>query len=364
MRLTSRLGTLTLSVAVVAVACTSPGSSPTTDTQPASFTTLREVPTTSAPDTTSTTQAPGTTTEPPAGTTSTAPQLLEYAVVAEERARRLAIIDPASPCLDDGGTCDLAPILTIELPESPHNLTGIGSVVYATHPSAGSVSRVDIATGEILTVSVGIEPHDIEPSTTPGALFVADEAGRTLLTVDAETLKVIGAVDLPAEPHDLAITKDAVWVTLIGRSELARVSGNQIDLLTTGGSPHDLIVDQDGLIWFSNWDSDILNTFDPTAGRTAEAPAGVIEPHHFAIAPDGTVWVSDNGGSTIVGFAARPVTVEVGSVPHHIAFIGDTIVVAVSGTGQAILVQSENIVARSQLTTGLHGVAVVELAVK
>ena len=364
MGLIGRLATVTLFVVVVVAACTSPGSSPATDTQPASSTTLREAPTTSAPDTTSTTQAPVTTTEPPAETASTAPQVFEYAVVAEEGARRLAIIDPASPCLNDGDICDLAPILTVELPERPHNLTGIGSVVYATHPSAGSVSRVDIATGDIITVSVGVEPHDIEPANTPGALFVADEAGRRLLTVDAETLEVIDAVDLPAEPHDLAIAGDAIWITLIGRSELARVSGNRVDLLTTSGSPHDLIVDRDGLIWFSNWGSDILSTFDSTAGSTAEAPAGVSEPHHFAIAPDGTVWVSDNGGSAIVGFAARPVTVEVGSVPHHIAFIGDTIVVAVSGTGQAVLVKDGHIVARSQLTNGLHGVAVVELAVK
>jgi streptogramin lyase len=287
--------------------------------------------------------------------------LFEYAVVAEERARRLAIIDPAGPCLSDGDGCELPPILTVELPERPHNLTGVGSVVYATHPAAGSISRVDIATGDILTAAVGSEPHDIKYAPMAGALYVADESGRRLLVVDSETLDVIDAVNLPAQPHDLAVAEDAIWVTLIGRNELARVSGDEVELFPTGGSPHDLIVDPNGLIWFSSWGSRVLHIFDPATGTTAEAPAGVTEPHHFAIAPDGTVWLSDNGGAAIVGFVAQPVTVDVGPTPHHLGFVGDTIVVAVSGTGEAVLIRDGQVVASSQLTTGLHGVAAVEL---
>ncbi len=359
MRLINRFGALTLWVAIVGAACTSSGTSPTTGTQPATPTTLGEAATTS-PDTTSTTQTPTTTTDPPAETTDPAP-LFEYAVVAEERARRLAVIDPASPCRSDGDTCELPPILTVELPERPHNLTGVGSVVYATHPAAGSISRVDIATGDILTAAVGSEPHDIKYAPKAGALYVADESGRRLLVVDSETLDVIDAVDLPAQPHDLAVAEGAIWVTLIGRNELARVTGNEVDLFPTGGSPHDLIVDPTGLIWFSSWGSRVLNIFDPATGTTAEAPAGVTEPHHFAIAPDGTVWLSDNGGAAIVGFATQPVTVDVGPTPHHLGFVGDTIVVAVSGTGEAVLIRDGQVVASSQLTPGLHGVAAVEL---
>ncbi len=264
--------------------------------------------------------------------------------------------------MTEDGICDLVPVLTVDLPHRPHNLAGVGSVVYATHPSAGSISRVDVASGDILTVAVGTEPHDIEPATTSDVLYVADEAGRRLLTVDAETLEVIDTVDLVAQPHDLAVAGDAVWVTLIGRSELARVTSNQVELFPTDGSPHDLFVAGDGLIWFSNWGSDVLNILDPTSGATVAAPAGVSEPHHFTISPDGAVWVSDNGGAAVVGFAARPVTVDVGPIPHHLAFVGDTLVVAVSGSGQAVLVKDGHVVATSQLTTGLHGVAVVELA--
>ena len=361
MGLINRPGALIVSVAIVVAACTSSGTSPTTDIGTTTSTTLGEPASTVSQDATSTTGAPVTTGEPLVTTSSPARQLFEYAVVAEERSRRIAIIDPAIPCLNNAGMCELAPILTVELPEGPHNLTGVGSVVYATHPYTGFVSRIDVATGDVLTAAVGIEPHDIERATTEAALYVTDEAGRQLLTIDAETLAVIEAVDLPGEAHNLVVVEGAIWVTLVGRGDLARVIGNQVDLFSTSGSPHDLIVDQNGLIWFSNWGSDVLNTFDPGSGDTSEAPSGVSEPHHFAIAPDGAVWVSDNGGAAVVGFGVPPVTVEVGPIPHHLGFVGATLVVAVSGSGQAVLIKDGQVVARSQLTSGLHGVAVVEL---
>ena len=56
-----------------------------------------------------------------------------------------------------------------------------------------------------------------------------------------------------------------------------------------------------------------------------------------------------------------PVTVEVGPIPHHLGFVGATLVVAVNGSGQAVLIKDGQVVATSQLTSGLHGVAVVEL---
>lgn len=353
MRLIHRLTALSLPLLVVVAACTASGTTTTTIAEPATSTTFGHQ--------TPTTQAQVTTTQRQTDPTDISSELSVYAVVAEEQSRRLAIVDPIGPC-PNSDSCVLAPIVTVELPERPHNLTGAGSVVYATHPDAGSISRVDLQTGDILTVAIGTEPHDIKYVPSSDVLYVTDEAGRKLLTVDPKTLSVLDTTDLPARAHDLAVGDDAIWVTLVGRAELARVDGSKLDLFPTGGSPHDLIVDHNGLIWFSNWASNGLNIFDPTDGTTVEAPAGVTQPHHFAVASNGTVWVSDNGGGTIVGFLdGESVTIGVGPVPHHIVFVGDTLVVAASGGGEAVLVENGQVVARSQLTTGLHGVALVEL---
>ncbi len=349
-------------LALVAGACTPSGTSPTISEGPATSTTLGAATTSEPLDTTSTTRVATTTTEAPAETVPKPPEAFEYAVVAEKRARRLAVIDPRGPCAEDGSGCDLTPIATVDLPDRPHNLTSVGSVVYATHPTSGSISRVDIATGDVLSVPVGREPHDVKYDPASDTMVVADEAGRKLLTVDPETLAVIDTLDVPGEPHDLAVDEGVIWVTLIGRSQLVRVTGDTVELLPASGSPHDLIVDLAGSVWYSNWGSNRLNIFDPVSGMTPEVPVGDAEPHHFAIAPDGVVWVSDNGGTAIIGFTAvQPVTVEVGPGPHHLAFVGDTVVVAVSGSGEAVFVRDGEVVARSHLTAGLHGVAIVEL---
>ncbi|GMR02019.1 MAG: hypothetical protein BMS9Abin20_0345 [Acidimicrobiia bacterium] len=349
-------------LALVAGACAPSGTSPTTSVEPTTSTTPGTATTAEPPETTTTTRVSTTTTEAPAETVPKPPEVFEYAVVAEKRARRLAVIDPNGACTEDGSGCALTPIATVDLPDRPHNLTGIGSVVYATHPTSGSISRVDIATGDVLSAQVGIEPHDIKYEPSSGTMVVADEAGRRLLTVDPETLAVISTLEMPGEPHDIAVDEGVIWVTLIGHSQLVRVTGDTVELLSAGGSPHDLIVDLDGFIWYSNWGSNRLYVFDPVSGITPQALTGDAEPHHFAIGPDGVVWISDNGGTAIIGFeAVQPVTVEVGPGPHHLAIVGDTIVVAVSGSGEAVFVRDGEVVARSQLTTGLHGVAVVEL---
>ena len=359
-----RSGRVVAAVALVISACT--GSASTTAPDPVE---TDEPVSTSAPTTgsTQTTAVAPTSTEPELGSTAPTstpvgpPQTFAYAVVAEEGGHRLAVLDLADPCMSQENLCILSPLSVIDVPASPHNLTAEGSVVFATHPGAGAISRVDIGTGEVTTAAVGVEPHDVKFSTANALLSVTDEEGQRLLTLDPETLDTVGVKDLPARPHDLAIAGDVIWITMIGTDELGRITGGKLELFPTGKRPHDLIVDPGGLVWFSNWGSAELSVFDPTDGTTARAPAGVVEPHHFAIGPAGEVWVSDNGGSAIVRFGSPPTSVDVGPVPHHLAVSGDIAVVAVSGPGQAVFVRNGAIVGTATLTPGLHGVAIVHL---
>jgi len=339
---------------IVIGACAPAGQPPAQETAPTSTAVPAPETTATPPVETATTQAP---------TTTTTPETFSYAVVAEERSRRLAVIDPSAPCEDNDGACLLTPVLSIDLPHRPHNLAAAGSVVYATHTTAGTVSRVDVATEEILTVAVGVEPHDIEYDPVRNVLYLTDEEGRSLLTLDPENLEVLNQVDLPGRAHNLAISGSAVWVTLIGDNRLARVSGEGMELFPTGGTPHDLIVDTQGEIWFSNWSSDDLDIFHSDTGETVQAPIEVVQPHHFALDPDGAVWVSNNGGSSVVRLTGAGTTeVVVGPVPHHIGFVGETLIVAVSGAGEAVLVRDGEVVGRVALSEGLHGVAIVELS--
>ena len=135
-----------------------------------------------------------------------------------------------------------------------------------------------------------------------------------------------------------------------------------MDFLPTGGSPHDLLAAAGGLVWFSNWNRAKLSVYDPVGGSVEEAPSGVVEPHHFAVDAVGDIWVSDNGGSAVVGFTSGGAqTIEVGPVPHHLAFGVDIAVVSVSGSGQAVFIDSSGVIGRFDLTEGLHGAAVARL---
>lgn len=340
---------------ITIAACTSAGTEDVPEAVSETTTTDGGDGTTSSttPQSSSTTGA--TTASTTTSTTAVEPQPRRYAVVAEERERAISVINPS--CVDPA----CPPIARITLTERPHNLAAIGSVVYATHPSTGSVARIDVETGDVVVVELGVEPHDVKIDESDRTLWVADEDGRALLRLDPLDLSVLERVELPAPAHDLTVADGVAWVTLNGRSELARVEDGVVELHRTTGSPHDLIVAPDGRIWFSNWSSERLNVFDPLSGETSTAPAGVLEPHHFAIGPDGSVWVTDNGGSSIVGFRGSETTqIEVGSTPHHAVFVGDAIVVAVSGAGVAAVVR-DGIATAVSLSEGLHGVAEVVL---
>ena len=345
-------------VALLISACTGSTSTTTPDPAETGEPAVTEAPTTVVAPNSSGSELGNTATT---STSAGPPQSFAYAVVAEERRHRLAVLDPADLCMSQENPCSLSPLSAIDLPASPHNLTAHGSVVYATHPGAGAISRVDVATGDVTTVATGVEPHDVKYSTTDTLLYVTDEEGQQLLTLDPDTLDMVGVKDLPARPHDLAIAGDTIWITMIGTDELGRITRGVLELFPTGKRPHDLIVDPGGLVWFSSWGSAELSVFDPIVGTTVRAPAGVVEPHHFAIGPAGEVWVSDNGGSAIVRFGSPPTSVPVGPVPHHLAVTGDIVVVAVSGPGQAVFVRNDAIVGTATLTQGLHGVAIVHL---
>ena len=107
------------SVALVISACTvSPSTTAPdqveTDTPAAIGAPTTESPQTTAVAPTSTVSELGTT--EPTSTTEVSPQTFAYAVVAEERGHRLAVLDPADPCMSPTNPCSLTPLFAVELP--------------------------------------------------------------------------------------------------------------------------------------------------------------------------------------------------------------------------------------------------------
>ena len=300
--------------------------------------------------------------------TEAPPETIPFVAVAWERGSRLVLLadrgEPMScPAPSESACGPLVIVREVELPAAPHNVAAFGQTVLITHPEAGLVSRYDVASGELKSAQLGTEPHDVKFARDGSTAYVADEAGRRLMVINPVSLEVRQVLPLPAQPHDIAVDgSSTLWVTLIGRNELAHIENGMIELFAVGGAPHDLVVDGGGSVWFSHWGSPALSIFDPASGVVAPADAGVEEPHHFTLGPDGVVWVSDNGGSAVVGFLpGGALTVPVGPTPHHLGFVRDLLAVAVSGSGEVVIVQEGRVVGRISIGSGLHGLAVGEV---
>jgi serine/threonine-protein kinase len=100
----------------------------------------------------------------------------------------------------------------IRLPGSPVAVTaGFGAVWVSTQE--GDVFRIPVtAGGSIDTISVGGGLSDI--SAGGGAVWVVDPAGRAVVRIDPNTLKVTGRTPVDGTPSAVTATSTAVWVAV------------------------------------------------------------------------------------------------------------------------------------------------------
>jgi virginiamycin B lyase len=90
----------------------------------------------------------------------------------------------------------------------------------------------------------------------------------------------------------------------------AEVSTQAYTLPNGGGSPHDVAVSADGIVWYTAQRVGKLGRLDPTTGKVELVPLGDgAAPHGVVIGPDGAPWVTEGGTNAIV--RADPRTREV-----------------------------------------------------
>jgi virginiamycin B lyase len=68
-----------------------------------------------------------------------------------------------------------------------------------------------------------------------------------------------------------------------------------------GGSPHDVAVDADGIVWYTAQRDGKLGRLDPATGRVELTPlGGSAAPHGVVVGPDGAPWITEGGTNAIV----------------------------------------------------------------
>jgi virginiamycin B lyase len=95
---------------------------------------------------------------------------------------------------------------------------------------------------------------------------------------------------------------------------LAEVRVQTYQLPEGGGSPHDVAVGADGIVWYTAQRDGKLGRLDPATGKVDLVPLGRgAAPHGVVIGPDGAPWVTEGGTNAIV--RVDPKTREVKSWP-------------------------------------------------
>src|SRR5436190_24265538 len=85
--------------------------------------------------------------------------------------------------------------------------------------------------------------------------------------------------------------------------------------------PHDVIVDRDGIVWFSQFDEQFLGRFDPKTRKYTEFPIPVRRPDDpkgtldLEVDPEGNLWLSHMFQSGIVKFDKKTQTFQAFPLP-------------------------------------------------
>ena len=90
-------------------------------------------------------------------------------------------------------------------------------------------------------------------------------------------------------------------LVLLPLAARAEVAVQAYPLPAGGGSPHDVAVGADGIVWYTAQRSGQLGRLDPATGKVDLIPLGTgAAPHGVIIGPDGAPWVTESGTNAIV----------------------------------------------------------------
>jgi virginiamycin B lyase len=96
----------------------------------------------------------------------------------------------------------------------------------------------------------------------------------------------------------------------------ADVSVQAYALPSGGGSPHDVAVGSDGIVWYTAQRDGKLGRLDPATGKVDLVSLGAgAAPHGVIIGPDGAPWVTEGGHNAIVRVDPKTLLVKSWSLP-------------------------------------------------
>jgi virginiamycin B lyase len=112
-------------------------------------------------------------------------------------------------------------------------------------------------------------------------------------------------------------------VALFGTNKLGRINAasgalTEITLPQSGARPRRLVVDESGVVWYSDFARGYLGSYNPASGTSREwlSPGGTgSAPYGIAIAPDGRIFYDEAGTGNIIAFDRKTSRTESIKIP-------------------------------------------------
>ena len=196
----------------------------------------------------------------------------------------------------------------------PASSTGF---VYSANEGADSISRIDQATGRVMTLPLPVTPHNVQIS----------RDGRRLFAVGAMAgqMKMSAPTGAPAgDAH--AASKEPGGLVIFDATASNVASAK---LVPVGRAPAHVVVDGRGeRAYVSNAEDDAVSVVDATRGVVVSSIATAASPHGLRMSPDGReIYVAATQGNavSVIDIAtSREVTrIPVGKAPVQVGFTPD-----------------------------------------
>ena len=203
-----------------------------------------------------------------------------------------------------------------------------GPSLVVANQRSGVATLVDLASGRVSHVDLGLDPHEVavSPDARIAAFTIPSEGfrnGRKVVVLDLATSKVVRTIDLRdyKNPHGLAFLSDSVALvgTLEGTSAVYVDVRNGRVLRAVDGLPENPYVvklTRTGRAYVSSPHSSKVSEIDVAAGRLLRVLDIPDDPAGIAVSADGkelyaAVWRQNTGGGiTIYDLEKRAVAAK------------------------------------------------------
>ena len=183
--------------------------------------------------------------------------------------------------------------------DAPTALAVGAGALWSANSAADTVSRVDLASNAVQTISVGASPSGI--AVCRGGVWVANHDDATVSWISAETSTVVAMIPVGAGPTAVACGFGSAWVTNADDRTVTRIDANTgrvIDRAIRTNAVGAGITVGGGSVWVTDEATRNVYGIDPGTNTVTEKATAGAGPTGIAYG-SGSLWVANSLDDTV-----------------------------------------------------------------